>query len=158
MAQTNREVVIDKLAGTVANDLGGRATVDGLFTVGHTERITNTAANGAIAVTKFWSNPHPFPVVATFYLNCDAAVVGNATNFASHLITIDDGANTAPVAAASFTTAATNYAADIDAVATTSNTANCVVAAGANVFYEVTQAAAGVALPVRVLKMRARRK
>jgi hypothetical protein len=158
MAQTNREVFVDRLAGTTANDIGGKATVDGMFTVGHVERITNTAANGAIAVTKFWSNPHPFPVVATFYLNCDAAVAFNATNYASHLITIDDGANGSPVAAATFTTSTVNYAADTDATATTTNTAICVVAAGANVFYEVTQTAAGVALPVRMLKMRARRK
>lgn len=158
MAQTNREVVIDKLGGTVAGDLGGKATIEGLLTVGHVERITNTAANAAIAVTKFWSNPHPFPVVATFYLNCDAAVAFNATNYANHIITIDDGANTSPVTAATFTTSTVNYGADVDATVTTSNTANCTVAAGANVFYEVTQTAAGVALPVRMLKMRARRK
>jgi hypothetical protein len=158
MTQTNREILKDRIAGTLANDIGGAATVEGMFTIGHVERITNTAANGAISIAKFWSNPHPFPVVGVFYLNCDAAVAFNATNFANHIISVDDGANTAPVVGATFTTSTVNYAADIDATPTTSNTANCVIAAGANVFYEVTQNAAGVALPVRMLKMRAYRK
>lgn len=158
MTQTNREVFKDRLAGTHGNDIGGSATVEGMFSIGQTERITNTLANASISATKFWSNPHPFPVVATFYLNNDAAVAANATNFASHNITIDDGADGSPVAAASFSTATTNYAADIDATATTSNTANCVIAAGANVFYAVVMNGTGVALPVRTLKMRALRK
>lgn len=158
MAQTNREIAKDKLAGTLAGDLGGIATINHLTDVSWCERITNTAANGAISVTKFWSNPFDFPVVVDLRLNCDAAVAFNATNYASHIISVDDGANTAPVVAMTFTTSTVNYAADIDATATTSNAANCVVAAGANVFYEVTQTAAGVALPVRMLKMKIRKK
>jgi hypothetical protein len=158
MTQTNREIFQDRIAGTTANDIGGAATVAGMFDGQWIERIATTAANGSIAATKFWSNPLPFPVVATFWLNCDSAVAFNATNYATHTISVDDGADTSPVTAATFLTNAVNYAADIDVTASTSNTANCVVAAGANVFYAVTQAAAGVSLPVRVLKMKFHRK
>jgi hypothetical protein len=157
MTVTNRDLAKEKLAGTVGNDIGGLGTINHLTDVAWCERITNTAANGAVALTKFWSNPFNFPVVVDLRLNCDAAVAFNATNYANHIISVDDGANTAPVVALTFTTSAVNYAADIDATATTSNTANCVVAAGANVFYEVTQTAAGVALPVRTLKMKIRK-
>ncbi len=158
MAQTNREIFQDRLGGTVAQDIGGADTVRGMFDGAVVERITNTAANAAVAVTKVWSNPLPFPVVITCRLNCDAAVAGHAANYASHIISVDDGANTAPIVAATFTTLNTNYAADIDAAPTTYSTTNSVVAAGANVFYEVTQTSSGVALPVRMLKIKFRRK
>lgn len=154
MTQTNRQIAQDRFAGTVCNDIGGIDTVHQLFDGQWQERITNTAANATIAATKFWSNPFDFSVVCTFELNCDAAVAANATNYATHTITVDNGADGSPVTGATFTTAATNYAADIDVASLTSNTSNCVVVAGANVFYAVSQAAAGVALPVRTLKMR----
>jgi hypothetical protein len=158
MTQTNREIFQDRLAGTTANDIGGNDTVRDLFSGAWCERITNTAANGAVAVTKFWSNPHAFPVVAVFRLNCDAAVAFNATNYANHLLTVDDGANGTPVAAATFSSNTVNYAADIDASPASFSEVNSVVPAGGNVFYEVTQTAAGVALPVRTLKMKYFRK
>jgi hypothetical protein len=158
MTQTNREVFQDKQAGTTAADIGGLDTVHAMHDFGFVHSITNTAANGAVALTKVWSNMLPYPVVVTCRLNCDAAVAGHAANYASHIISVDDGANTAPIVAATFTTLNTNYAADIDASPTTSSTTNSVIVAGGNLFVEVTQTSSGVALPVRLLKFKFRRK
>jgi hypothetical protein len=158
MAQTNREIFQDRQAGTTASDIGGIDTVHAMHDFGFVHSITNTAANGAVALTKVWSNMLPYPVVVTCRLNCDAAVAFNATNYANHIISVDDGANTAPVVAATFSSNTVNYAADIDASPASSSTTNSVIVSGGNLFVEVTQTAAGVALPVRLLKFKFRRK
>lgn len=159
MAQTNREIFQDRIAGTTANDIGGADTVYGMYDFPYIYNITNTAANGSVSTTKIWSNPFPYPVViSSLRLNCDAAVAFNATNYATHTVSVDDAADGSPVTAATFVSNTVNYAADIDASPATHVLANSVVAAGANVFIAVSQAAAGVALPVRTLKLKFRRK
>jgi hypothetical protein len=157
MAQTNERILQDKIAGTSALDLGGQATVNKMFDIGYSVTLAASIASGTVAATHLWSNPFDFPVLMTSVeVNPGAAVAFDATNFAVLAITVDDGAATTAVAAGSFMTNAVNWASKID-LAATLNLANCVVAAGANVFYTLTKNGAGVVTPSTALKARFRR-
>lgn len=162
---SDQKTLLDRLAGTLGIEEGGGFPGEAmrqLFDIDKTERlVADGDAASTLANTKFWSNPHSYPVqLLRFAVNVDSNVAGHATNIGTVEIYTDDGAGGTPVLAASVNTTLTtgggNWVAGVDEVATLT-AANCVVAAGANIFYKQTKGASGVAFPIRTFKARFRR-
>lgn len=156
------KTLIDRLSGTLGiEDDGGfpGEPLRQMFDI--SVMVPSLAGDGdaasTLANTKFWSNSFSYPVqIVAASVNADAAVTGDANDHATISLLVDDGAAGTPVAAASVTSDDNDWAAHIDE-AMTLVPANCVVAAGANVFYAQAKGGSGVDLPVRTIKMRLRR-
>ena len=163
---SDQKTLLDRLAGTLGIEEGGGFPGEAmrqLYDLDKTERlVADGDAASTLANTKFWSNPYSYPVqLVRFAVNVDANVAGHATTIGTVEIYTDDGAGGTPVLAASVTTdtdapGGGNWVAGVDEVAALTP-ANCVVAAGANVFYKQTKGSTGVAMPVRTFKARFRR-
>jgi hypothetical protein len=153
----NTKVILNRFAGTV----GIEQTVEDLqqlFDVPCVQPIAaDAAASTNTANAKLWSNPFDYPVVlVSAKVNPSSIVTTNATDYATYTLYRDDGANTAQVACAAVASNAASWAEDI-AQAFTLTPANCVVAAGANVFRTVLKSGNGVQLPIHTLALRFRR-
>jgi hypothetical protein len=159
---SDHNTLLNRLRGTLGIEEAA-AAFEQLFEI---PVVLTLAADGAagttIAATKWWSNPFDYPVqIVSFEVNPDASVTGDATNIGTITLTVDDGANGAPATAAEITTDTDapgegSWSADVDETGRLT-AANCIVNAGANIFYAQTKGGTGVQLPARALKLRLRR-
>lgn len=163
---SDQRTLLDRVAGTWGIEEGGGFPGEALRQLFDLPLVwvlaQDAAASTTIAATKIWSNPYSYPVeIMLFEVNPSAAVTGDTTNHGTLTITVDDGANGAPATAAEITSDTDapgegSWSADIDETGRLTK-ANCVVAAGANVFYTQTKGGTGVQFPERAVKLRLRR-
>lgn len=152
------ETILKKLCGTTGLDLGQEGSPGVLDLMCKEAVFTKAAADGAAATTtastKFYTNPYPFPVrVRRVSLNIDATgITADNANYATIILSKDDGADSAPAAVCSMNTQITgtgNIATDISKVATDPGmyAADRVLAVGANLFFSITKTGSGVVVP-----------
>lgn len=122
-----------------------------------------TAADGAAATTTadtyIWTNPFDFNVVVADarMITLGAGLTADNTNFATVSIKTDNGAGGATAVALSITTAITdsgNFTSNVSKRFTAKTGANAILAPGANLFFNIAKAAAGVVVPISSYSIR----
>ena len=143
---------------------GGEDIVDDLtdIVVTYTKGTADSMAADATAATLFWVNPFDFAlrVVSAKYVSA-SAVTGHADNYAVISVRTDDGANSTPAIAASWTTTLAapgtgTTATDVaeEAVITDANVA---IPAGGCLHFGITKEGDGVVVPVSYYTIRLRK-
>jgi hypothetical protein len=147
---------------TLANQTGGLDTVHQFsdITFNYNKTAADAMAADATAAVLAWVNPYDFSVkVVAGRLVSAAALTAHDTNNAVISFRSDDGADSTPAIAISWTTSTTgtgNWVADI-AEAGTITAANVVVAAGACLHFGITKGGSGVVVPVTYFSLRLQR-
>jgi hypothetical protein len=151
-----------KLAGTVALDEGGEATINGLTDIVFTyvKSTADSMATDATAAVLAFVNPFDFALkVVSAKLVSAAALTAHDTNNAVISFRTDDGADSTPAIAVSWTTSTTgtgNWVADIPESGTVT-AANANLAAGACLHFGITKGSSGVIVPVTYFSVRLRK-
>jgi hypothetical protein len=148
---------------TLANQTGGLDTVhqfsDFIFTYSKATADSMATDVTAAVLTPF-VNPFDFPVkVVSGRLVSAAALTAHDTNNAVISFRTDDGADSVPAIAISWTTSTTgtgNWVADIPESGTVT-AANVVLAAGACLHFGITKGGSGVIVPVTQFTLRLQR-
>src|SRR5687768_12134846 len=144
--------ILDKFVGTTGLDLGQEALVGirGLFAkeAVFVKAAADGAAGTTTALTKMWTNPYPYPLrVDRVLYQPDAGLTADNTNYATIILSKDDGADSAPAAVCSMNTQLTGtgtFATDVSKVAAeTMFAADRVLAVGGNFWFSITKTAAG---------------
>lgn len=143
------------LAGTIANSRGGEDTINQL-TDFH-ETYNKTAADGmastATANTLFWMNPYNFSVkVVGAALVPTATLTASDTDYATITVKTDDGAGGTPAVAVTWTTQSSapgtaNWAVGVKETGVLT-AANCTVAAGACLWFNIAKTGSGVVVGI----------
>jgi hypothetical protein len=120
-------------------------------------QFSKTAADGAAATntadTVIFTNPFDFNLVVADarIVTLGAGVTADNTNFATLTIKTDNGAGGATAIALTAATTVTDLgtlASNVSKRFTAKTGANVIVAAGANVFLNITKSGAGVVVPI----------
>jgi len=147
---------------TLANSVGGLPTIhqltDILFT--YNKAAADSMAADATAAVLAFVNPFDFPLkVVSGKLVSASALTAHDTNNAVISFRTDDGADSTPAIAISWTTSTTgtgSWVADIPESGTLT-AANVVLAAGACLHFGITKGGSGVVVPVTYFSLRLQR-
>jgi hypothetical protein len=150
------------MAGTTANQYGGLDTIhqmtDIVFT--YVKATADSMATDATSAVLAFVNPYDFPLkVVSGRLVSAAALTAHDTNNAVISFRTDDGADSTPAIAISWTTSTTgtgSWVADIPESGTIT-AANAVLAAGACLHFGITKGSSGVIVPVTYFSIRLQR-
>jgi hypothetical protein len=146
----------------LAQATGGLDTIHQLtdFHFSYNKTTADSMATDATAATLVWVNPYDFAVkIVSGRLVSAAALTAHDTNNAVISFRTDDGADSTPAIAISWTTSTTgtgNWVADIPESGTIT-AANAVLAAGACLHFGITKGSSGVVVPVTYFSVRIQR-
>ncbi len=160
---SNQTDVKSALAGAVATDRGGEATINALtdIFVTYTKGTADSmAADATAAVLIGFTNPFDFSLqVVGAKIVSASALTAHADNYANVNILTDNGANSTPAAAAVFATSVAgtgSWATDV-AKSAAITAANATLVAGGNLHFSITKAGSGVVVPVSYITVRLRK-
>lgn len=154
--------ILPRLAGSLIGDpssltspeWAARAVLD-QFVPPIVKAAADSMASDTTALTYAWTNPYPFPVwLQDVIIRPAATLTAHDTNNASILLLTDNAADGTPATAATFLTATTaasgtgNWATDIAVRPSSYTAAQRSIAAGANLFWQITKASSGVVVPI----------
>jgi hypothetical protein len=150
------------MAGTTANQYGGLATVHQMTDIHFTyvKATADSMATDATSAVLAFVNPYDFPLkVVGGRLVSASSLTAHDTNNAVISFRTDDGADSTPAIAISWTTSAAgtgSWVADIPEAGTIT-AANAVLAAGACLHFGITKGSSGVVVPVTYFSIRLQR-
>jgi hypothetical protein len=151
----SRQTFMSSLMGSIGAQHGTEDELLGVWDICG-ESIAKAAADAmaadVTALTKVWCNPYPFSIyLINAIITPAATLTAHDTNNASVLLLTDNAADGTPAAAATWLTATTgtgNWATDIGVRPSSYTAANRILLPGANLFWQITKASAGVVVPI----------